>query len=239
MASTRARRAAGARLHATLAAALVAVLGAVATPGAPARAAAPQLQPNVPINLDARSSDFDYKNGTLVFQGVRIAQGPLSVEADEAVATGLEFDDSRWTFRGNVKITTADGSLTSNEARVQFADNQIKDALITGAPAAFQQQRENGIARGRASRIEYDFAAGTVRLTDGAWLTDGVNEINGRTLVYSMKDRRVLATASEQSSQRVRITINPQQKKPAPGAAPDAPAATPAPPSEPPAKPEP
>jgi lipopolysaccharide transport protein LptA len=191
----------------------------------PASAAAPQLQPNTPINLDARSSDFDYKNGTLVFQGVRIAQGPLSVEADEAVATGLEFDDSRWTFKGNVKITTADGSLTSNEARVQFADNRIKDALITGAPAAFEQKRENGVARGRASRIEYDFGAGTVRLTEGAWLTDGVNEINGRTLVYSMKDQRVLATASEQNSQRVRITINPQQKPRAGAPAPEAPAA--------------
>jgi hypothetical protein len=27
-----------------------------------------------------------------------------------------------------------------------------------------------------------------------------------------MRDRRVLATASEQNSERVRITINPQQK---------------------------
>jgi lipopolysaccharide export system protein LptA len=177
-----------------------------------AGAAVPQLQPNAPITVDARSSEFDYRNSTLVFQRVRIAQGPLAVEADQAVATGLNFDDSRWTFKGNVRITTADGSLSSNDARVQFAKNQISSALITGGPAAFEQRREDGgVARGRANRIEYDFGRGTVRLSEGAWLSDGRNEINGRTLVYSMRDRRVLATASEQNEQRVRITINPQQ----------------------------
>jgi lipopolysaccharide transport protein LptA len=195
---------------AALAAALASAALAVA---APAPRALPQLESGKPIQLDARSSDFDYKNSTLVFQGVRIAQGPLAVEADEAIATGLNFEDSHWTFRGNVKITTADGALNSNDAKVQFANNQISTALVTGGPASFQQKREDGsLARGRANRIEYDFARGTVRLSEGAWLSDGVNEINGRTLVWSMTDRRVLATAAEQGSQRVRITINPQQK---------------------------
>jgi lipopolysaccharide export system protein LptA len=176
-----------------------------------ARAALPQLQSDVPINLDARSSDFDYKNNTLVFQGVRIAQGPLSLEADQAVATGLDFNDSKWVFKGNVKITTADGRLNSNDATVQFAKNEIRTALVTGGPASFEQKRDDGLARGRANRIEYDFGAGTVRLTEGAWLSDGTNEINGRTLLYSMKDKRVLATAADQGSQRVRITIIPQK----------------------------
>ena len=43
-----------------------------------ATAAVPQLQPDVPIDLEAQSSDFDYKNGTLVFQRVRIAQALAS-----------------------------------------------------------------------------------------------------------------------------------------------------------------
>lgn len=182
---------------------------------APAVAQVPRIQPNAPITVDARSSDFDYKKGTLVFKGVRISQGALAVEAEQATATGLEFDDSRWTFEGNVRITTEDGSMQANDARVQFAKNQISNALVTGGPASFEQKRETGVARGRANRIEYDFGKGTVRLSEGAWLSDGKNEITGRTLVYSMRDRRVLATASEQNSERVRITINPQQKPPA------------------------
>jgi lipopolysaccharide export system protein LptA len=213
MAATRAR---SATIASILRGGLAPILSLAGAWGVTVHAAVPQLQPDVPITVDAKSSDFDYKNSTLVFQGVRIAQGPLSVEADEAVATGLNFDDSRWTFKGNVKITTADGRLNSNDATVQFAKNEISTALITGGPASFEQKRDDGVARGRANRIEYDFGAGTVRLTEGAWLSDGPNEINGRTLVYSMKDKRVLATAADQGSQRVRITITPQ-KNAAPG----------------------
>lgn len=194
-----------------LATGLPVIVLALATPPA-AIAAVPQLQPDVPIDLEAQSSDFDYRNGTLVFQRVRIAQGGLAIQSDEAVATGLNFDDSRWVFKGSVKITTTDGRLDSNDATVQFAKNAISTALVTGGPASFEQKRDDGVARGRANRIEYDFVAGTVRLTDGAWLSDGKNEINGRTLLYSMKDKRVLATAAEQGSERVRITIVPQQK---------------------------
>jgi lipopolysaccharide export system protein LptA len=208
MASSRADR------RSVLPGALLAVALAAA-PGGAARAQLPQLEAGAPIQVDARSSDFDYKNSTLLFKGVTISQGPLSVQAEEAVATGLDFASSRWTFRGKVRITTADGRLDSNDARVEFADNRIRNALITGGPATFQQKRPDGIARGRANRIEYDFDKGTVRLNGGAWLSDGRNEITGRTLVYDAKDRRILATAAEQGDQRVRITINPQKKPPA------------------------
>ncbi len=175
-----------------------------------ARAAGPR-RADLPISLDAASSDFDYRNNTLRFRQVRIVQGTVHVEADEATATGLNFENSRWEFRGNVRIEVDGGSLTSGEAQVTFANNQITSALITGSPASFEQKlRDSGIARGRAGRIEYDFTAGTVRLVDDAYLTDGRNDIHGQTLVYSIGDQRVLAEASEQGAERVRITINPR-----------------------------
>jgi lipopolysaccharide export system protein LptA len=191
-----------------LAAALLA--GAAANAAAPAPAA-PPLDRDQPIHLDARSSDFDYKNGTLAFHGVRISQGRFAVEADEATATGLDFKDSRWVFHGNVKITTPDSSLSSDEARIAFAANAVASAQISGTPAAFEQHRDQRVARGHAARIDYDFAAGTVRLTDDAWLSDGDNEITGRTLVYDMREQRVRAAAEDQDNQRVRITIIPKK----------------------------
>ena len=191
---------------------------AAATPAAAAAPApAPRLAEDLPIELDARSSELDYRSNTLVFRAVRIAQGALAVEADEATATGLDFKDSRWVFTGHVRISVPDGQLTSDEAHIAFADNAIASALVTGTPAAFEQKREQHVARGHAARIEYDFGAGTVRLTEDAWLSDGDTEITGRSLVYSLRDQRVLATAAEQDSQRVRITIKPRK----PVAAPD------------------
>jgi lipopolysaccharide transport protein LptA len=151
-----------------------------------------------------------------VFHGIRISQGPLAVEADDATATGLDFKQSQWVFRGHVHITVPDGSLTSDEARVAFVANAIATAVASGSPAAFEQRRDQGLARGHAGHIDYDFGAGTVRLTDDAWLSYGDNEMSGQSLVYSPREQRVRANPDEQGSQRVRITINPPKTPPKP-----------------------
>ncbi len=174
--------------------------------------------PDLPINVDAESSDFDYAKNSLLFRKVRVTQGKTSVEADEATATGLNFENSRWVFRNNVKITVESGSLSSDEAAVTFKDNQIARAVITGSPAQFEQKLENSedIAHGRAGSIEYDFTTQTIRMLQDAYLTDGHNDIRGQTLVYSIRDQRVLANAGDQGDERVRITINPRsvERKP-------------------------
>lgn len=201
-----------------LAAALLAG-GAVLATGAGAGPV--QIDSTQPIQLDATSSNFDYKNNTLTFQGVRIVQGGLSVEADDATATGLDFKDSRWVFHGRVRIVIPDGSLTSDEARINFLANLISTAVITGTPARFEQKRDKGIARGRAARIEYEPGVGLVRLLDDAWLSEGDNEITGRTLTYNMRDQKVVADADQQGSQRVHITINPKKPDAKPDGKPD------------------
>lgn len=183
---------------------------------APRAPAAPPLRSSQAISLEAASSDFDYKNNSLRFREIRLSQGVLQVEATEAHATGLNFDNSQWSFHGAVKITTADGTLTSDNATVDFKDNALARAVITGRPATFAQQRPPAAPGGKprqvhgaAGRIDYDLAAGTVRLSETATLSDGANEIAGRTLVYGLRDQRVLANPGEQSAERVRITIQP------------------------------
>jgi lipopolysaccharide transport protein LptA len=79
------------------------------------------------------------------------------------------------------------------------------------------------VARGNAATIQYDFASGTVRLTEDAYLTDGRNDIRGQTLVYSINEQRVLADAGEQGDQRVRITIKPRSLEDAQTETPDRP----------------
>ena len=187
-------------------------------------AAAAPLDSRAPINLEAASSDFDYRNNTLLFRRVKITQGPLTVEAQEANATGLEFVNSQWTLRGQVRITLPDGKLTADTATVSFKDNQIVHAQIRGAPAMFEQRLEKTgqLARGRAESIEYDVRNDTVQLVGDAWLSDGQNEIRGRTLVYDIGRQRVAANPGGTEPGGVRITINPQepvgQKKPEPPA---------------------
>src|ERR1700730_13949393 len=93
------------------------------------------------ISLDAQSSELDYKNNNLIFHKVRITQGNMSVAADQAQATGLDFENSHWVFRGNVRITMVDqGQLTSDEAEITFVKKLLSKAIVNGNPAAFDQR---------------------------------------------------------------------------------------------------
>lgn len=190
---------------------LLAVLAGLAAPPA---AAQTRPRQELPIALDAASSDFDYKNNSLRFRQVKLSQGVLRVEAAEALATGLNFDNSRWTFRGQVRISTADGTLISDDATVDFLKNELSRAVITGGPATFEQRRPPArageaarVVQGRAGRIEYDLGAGTVRLVGNAWLSESGREISAGTMVYGLKDQRVLANPDAQNTGRVSITI--------------------------------
>lgn len=159
-----------------------------------------------PIQVAASSSDFDYQNGVLKFDRITISQGDTRITADGAVASGLDFEDSRWEFTGTVRIATRESSLASDTARVRFADGEIADATVTGEPANFEQRRGEQLSRGRANRIDYDLRRGTVEFAGDAWLSDGRNEVSSETLVYSTKTQRVI------SREPVVITIQPNEQ---------------------------
>lgn len=184
-------------------------------------AALPQIpgaDPRLPIQLDAQSSDLDYRNNVITFHKVRITQGKTSVEADLATAHGVNFENSNWQFRGKVRISVDHGYLNADQADITFANKLLTRAVATGNPAEFEQRRDSAgqVARGRADSIVYDVKSGTVVLTHNAWLSDGPNEIRGESLKYSVAQQRVIADAAEQGSQRVRITITPPAQKPKP-----------------------
>ena len=199
--------------------------------GLPAQA---EERGQLPIKVEARSSDFDYQNNVLVFNQITIAQGDIRITAQRAVASGLDFEDSSWEFSGGVSITDADAGLASDVARVRFAGGEVQSATVSGTPATFQQRREEQLTQGRANRIDYDLGRGTVELAGNAWLTDGRNEVAGATLVYSTETRRII------SDEPVVFTINPSDKskeapaeqasETAPGTPPESPPAAPRPP---------
>jgi lipopolysaccharide transport protein LptA len=170
------------------------------------------------ISLDAQSSELDYKNNNLIFHKVRISQGNMSVAADQAQATGLDFENSHWVFRGNVRITMDQGQLTSDEAEITFSKKLLSKAIVHGNPAAFEQRiaKTGKLAQGRAELIDYDVAKGVVHLSKNAWLSDGQNEIRGESLKYNVLAQNIVAEASEQGSQRVHIIITPPANNPKP-----------------------
>ena len=165
------------------------------------------------LPIDIASSKVDYKGDTVDFQNVTITQGDTKVQADRAHAVGLDdFDNSRWTFEGNVRINGEQhGSLKSDVAVVEFRNKYISKATVTGNPAEFEQKRTDTdeVARGHAKEIVYDVSDGTVRLSNDAWIWDGHNALSAPELVYNIREQHVQAAA--EPGNQVHLVIDPNK----------------------------
>lgn len=156
-----------------------------------------------------------------MFRGLRITQGPLSISADEASAKPADFENSTWTFAGNVVIRNGSTSATAEQAVMTFRQNELRQATLRGKPARFTQERPGGGAptEGRAENLDYNLAAGTIRMTTDAFLSDGTNEIAGNRIAYDL--RREVVSAGEPGQGPVRMKIIPKKDG---DTSPDAPA---------------
>src|SRR5688572_15944159 len=97
-------------------------------------AAAQTSRENLPIVLEARTMEGEYRDNTAVWRDVVITQGDMRIEANEARVVGeLDFDNSKWTISGNVRIKAEGGQLRSERAIVSFKNKLIAQATITGA----------------------------------------------------------------------------------------------------------
>jgi len=182
--------------------------------------AAAAAKPPQAIVLDAQSADADLANNNVLFRKVRITQGDMSIAADQGQGTQqktrVDFDNSLWIFRGNVKIAMNGSLLSADDAEINFVKQQLAKAVANGQPAAFEQRvaKTGKVAQGHARTIDYDAASGIVRLIDDAWLSDGQTEMHGELLKYDVLNQVIRAEAVDQNSQRVHIVITPPPAKP-------------------------
>ena len=185
--------------------------------------AAPAPCTNQEIVLEAKPLEMDYRNNNAVLRDVVITQCGVRIQAGEARITGgLNFENSHWTISGDVRITAEGGNLSSDKAIVAFRNKLISAATITGAPAKFEQQRDDGTtARGHANTIDYETTSGTVSFNTNAFLSYGRNEISGQQLVYNIRSQTVQGQTRPGAATgdgRVRIVIQPDKppQKPTP-----------------------
>jgi len=172
----------------------------------------PVLLPNIPIIINAESSEFDYTINRLVFHGLRLDQGTLGVEADLAETNELNFENGMWMFMGNVVIEADNAILFCEKARLRFINHQLISAELTGEPARFEQTtgESDQVNSGEANSIIYKLTAGTLQLTDNARFSDGTNKISGDMITYDLQARRL--TAGSGNSGPVKILIEPPRR---------------------------
>jgi lipopolysaccharide export system protein LptA len=131
-----------------------------------------------------------------------------ALNADADVVTS-DFRTNTLEFSGNVRV---EADLQSDSANAAVVGGQLARARAEGSPAQFQQRGGSGDRqiRGRAGVIEYDFAAGIVKLTDQVWFSNGKDEFRGDVVIYNVRDERLQINPGGQG--RVQGIIRPQGK---------------------------
>ncbi len=188
--------------------------GLSVAPGIASEHALPTLQPDLPITLNADSSDFDYESSRLIFRGLQLEQGELLIKADVAETDKLDFAEGEWTFTGNVSIKAETASLYCEEATLRFLNHQLASAELSGAPARFEQRLEESgkINTGEAMRMTYQLDKGVLELQQSARFADGTNEISGDMITYDVVGRHL--SAGSGASGPVKILIEPPENNP-------------------------
>jgi lipopolysaccharide export system protein LptA len=168
-----------------------------------------RAQQDRPIKINADSSDFNYTSGRLIFRGLKLTQGDLTIRAELAETANLDFADGAWTFTGAVEVEAQNAKLFCDEARIDFRNHQLARAELLGEPARFEQLVvETGKTNeGEAERMLYTLDNGMLELTRNARFSDGTNEIKGDNITYDVVGRNL--TAGSGDSGPVTILIEP------------------------------
>jgi lipopolysaccharide transport protein LptA len=172
--------------------------------------------------LDSASLTLDRATNLIHLRSPRISQGNLAITADEALATGIEFDQkSEWRFIGNVRITVDTAVLEAGSAVFTFDQQQLSRGELEGTPAKFTDEdaaRAKPISGG-ADKLTYDYVARTLRLSDNAFVHKDQYEIQGCDLIYDFAAERV-SSGSADCAELFRIRVLSTQDEQAPAATP-------------------
>lgn len=169
------------------------------------------LDMRLPMDIDADNTTIDGKNSMIIFNGLRLTQGHVSIQADEGRAARMELEDSYWNFTGNVVIDVGNGRIECDSAELLFDEFRLREAVVTGSPATYELQRPGSedVTYAEAGRLKYDVDTGVIEFSEGASITEGGNQITSNVLVYHIAEQRINADSAGEEDGRVRIIYTP------------------------------
>ncbi|NNF15362.1 MAG: hypothetical protein HKN70_01385 [Gammaproteobacteria bacterium] len=98
------------------------------------------INSNLPIEVEADSTGADARSGTLTFTNIVIRQGNLRISAQQAESSALGFDDSVWTFSGDVVLSSPAAELQARSLVLTFAQRELTAAQLQGSPFRFRSR---------------------------------------------------------------------------------------------------
>lgn len=157
---------------------------------------------------------LDRQTNMMRARAPRISQGDLSVVADDALATGFEFDEAgEFRLTGNVRIEVDSAVMEADSAVFAFADGRLTRGELEGTPVSFNDfdREEQKSIVGSAGKMSYDYEARTLRMTGEASVRLDNREILGCDLIYDFAAERV-TSGSASCAYRVRILPEPDEQ---------------------------
>lgn len=136
-------------------------------------------------------------------------EAPVHIEADS-----MQYDMNRGIshYRGNVRVSRAGFLLTGDHVVVQQHKKEINSIEVTGAPAQYTQQNEDGSSITASSmQMLYDAAQNRLVLTGDAELQQPGQSVKSQKITFDTVNKVVVAGNGE-PNERVNITITPEKR---------------------------
>ncbi|NTS75892.1 lipopolysaccharide transport periplasmic protein LptA [Catenovulum sp. SM1970] len=137
------------------------------------------IDKSAPIVVDADEQELDIKNNTLTFTGnVEISQGLLSIKAD--------------------KLNIIKGDTDNSKVLIAY-----------GQPTVFSQKLDDGsYLSAQAKQIKYKVTEKELTLKGDAKINQADSQISGDEIKYNVAQKKLVASSSEDSKQRVHTVLN-------------------------------
>jgi lipopolysaccharide transport protein LptA len=166
------------------------------------------------LQFASQSVMLDGPTNMMRAKGPRITQGDLTIVADDALATGFEFDEAgEFRLTGNVRLEVETAVMEADSAVFTFADRQLSRGELEGGPVSFSDTdaaTQRSIT-GRAGKMSYDNVARTLRMTGDASVQLDAREVLGCDLIYDFRAERVTSGSADcEGGFRVRVRRDPE-----------------------------
>lgn len=135
-------------------------------------------------------------------------QQPATLDADEF---DMDFQTGVRTYRGNVVYQQGSIRLYADEVVAYFKDGALQRAVARGNRAEFRQRPDDSDTDvvGLGLRIELNQVTQIVTLTDRAKVTQDLNVLTGKKIVYNMQTERVKVNSGPRKANPARVTTQP------------------------------
>lgn len=137
---------------------------------------------------------------------------PINVQADHGdfIADANDTSSGTSIYTGHVVITQGSIVITGDKAVMRVVNNELRSADVTGTPATFQQQPDQGeLIHGVSQELTYDASLNDVNLITLARLEQGLRLMTADHIHYNTDTQHMIAQ-SNGSDSRVHVTLPPK-----------------------------